>query len=67
MSRASKSKIESAVERNVHELPTMPSACFPVILRVGIQDAVIKEDKRGSTSRYWRLDTDGEFVRAGRS
>lgn len=45
----------------IKRLESVPAAEFGTILRVGIQDAQIKEDLRDR--RYWRLDENGSLIR----
>lgn len=45
----------------IKRLESVPAAEFGTILRVGIQDAQIKEDLRDR--RYWRLDANGSLIR----
>ncbi|MGG4499013.1 hypothetical protein [Brevibacillus reuszeri] len=61
MKRRRAGKGSESVDLRISQLPSLQSASFGTILRVGIQEPQIMEDRRGHD--YWGLDNEGILIR----
>ncbi|WP_103108600.1 hypothetical protein [Brevibacillus reuszeri] len=61
MKKRAASKVSESIDLRISQLAPLPSASFGTILRIGIQEPQIMEDRRGHA--YWGLDGEGFLIR----